>query len=590
MDMVSAIEAAEKYVSDEHELTFAAEVSRLIAERSPELADRFYQPLSFGTGGLRGKIGGGTNRMNPLVVARTTQAIGEYLQNFYSILRVKIAICYDYRRHSRYFSKLASFVLARMGIEVFLFSFARPTPMLSFAVREKECHAGIMITASHNPPEYNGYKVYWSDGAQIVSPHDSNIENIITSLHGPIFKKSEVSLNLDYLYNEVARYHRSGLISYSDDSLDKQFLESVLSQRRHKDLSLSEVSIAYTPLHGVGITVIDDLAKQLNIVLAVEPLQGIPDGEFSHTKSPNPEDPVSLDRVTALCKEKSCDVLVATDPDADRLGTGVRNDDTIILIDGNQLGALMIDYLLAQSSPKEQPYVVVNTIVTSDLQSSIINFYSAQQIQTLTGFKHIAEVLRALKKKNELDRFLMGTEESYGFLIGTHSWDKDAITAIAVFSEMVAYYASRGCTLIDRLHELYKQHGYFLERTISFVHEGSEGLESIKNNMQMIRSTTRKMIGTYPVTRCIDYLKRSITHRDGRVEQFEDTPASNVLKWYLDGFGWLCIRPSGTEPKIKLYFSYLDKDCVDVAASQKKAIQAIEEFKPIVLKDLSIHA
>ncbi len=568
--------AAEQYIADEHEELFAAEVRRLIQEQDfSELEDRFYCPLAFGTGGLRGKIGGGTNRMNPLVVGRITKGLGIYLQRCYPKTALRVAICFDSRRHSRYFSKIAACILADLGIQVYLFPQARPTPLLSFAVRDQACHAGIMITASHNPPEYNGYKMYWHDGAQIVAPHDAAIEQTIASITGPVFDKQAMKNNLDLIYAALDEFHRKEMVVYADPPLEERFMQAVIAERRNKTMGLDQVSIAYTPLHGVGSSLIEKVCAALAIDVRPEPLQSIPDGEFPTVTSPNPEDPRSLERVIALSEKEGCDGCIATDPDADRIGIGVQTQDGLILIDGNQLGALVIDYLLAHSKQQKEPYVVVNTIVTSDLQSKIIQAHGAKQEQTLTGFKHIAEIIRSLHAEGKLSRFLMGTEESFGLLIGTHVWDKDSITAAVIVCEMIAYYKSKSMTLCDQLVELYKIHGFYTEKTYSFVFEGSEGMEHILAIMQKMRSQKQTTIGNYPVTRQIDFLQRRIIESDGTEQTFSHIPSSNVLKWYLDGFGWVCLRPSGTEPKIKLYYSYTEP-FTTLAAAHTHADAAIK--------------
>lgn len=557
MNTKAIIAAAKRYSADEHEILFASEISKLVQENNiTELEDRFYQSLSFGTGGLRGKIGGGSNRMNPLVVGRSTKGFGLYLQSYYKQKDIRVAICYDSRRHSRYFSRLAACVLAELGAQVYLFSHPRPTPLLSFAVRDQACHAGIMITASHNPPEYNGYKVYWNDGAQIVEPHDGSIEESIATLEGPVFDKRAIQNNLDYLYTRLEEYRDCNAVVYSDPSIDERFLQTAIGERRNRGLTLKDVSIAYTPLHGVGGSLIQPAAEALHLKLHCEAEQSIPDSEFSTVVSPNPEDSRSLQRVIELCNSRRCDVLIATDPDADRIGVGVHIDSGIELIDGNQLGALVIDYLLAHTERSDDPLIVVNTIVTSDLQSRIIAFYGAEQKQTLTGFKHIAGVIRSLNEENKLSRFLLGTEESFGLLIGTHVWDKDSITAAIIVCEMVAYYKKKNMTIYDRLIQLYERYGYYQEKTYSFVFEGSEGMQKIASIMDSTRKNMQVSVGDYAVVRRIDFLRQCVEIPGEASEAFTQTPPSNVLKWYLKDFGWVCLRPSGTEPKIKLYYSY----------------------------------
>ena len=505
--------------------------------------DRFYRDLAFGTGGLRGVIGAGTNRMNIYTVRKATQGIAEYLNESFD--DASVAIAYDSRKNSKKFAQTAAEVFAGNGIKVYLFDTLMPTPMLSFAVRHLKCSAGVVITASHNPAKYNGYKVYGSDGCQITL----EAAEMITGYIGrkDIFE--------DIRQDDFNRSLSAGMICYiGQDTIDEYF-------RAVKRYSVFEetggLKIVYTPLNGAGLKSVLQILNEIGIRdITVVPEQEKPDENFTTCPYPNPEEKEALKLGVALCEKTGADLLLGTDPDCDRVGTAVKHNGEYILVNGNQMGVLLFDFVcMMRSNTGDMPEkpVAVKTIVTTEMAQSIANEYGVELINVLTGFKFIGEQIGLLEKKGEVERYVFGFEESYGYLSGTHARDKDAVNASMLICEMAAYYKIKGMTLIDRLDELYRKHGYFYDRLESFTFEGADGMQHMEDLMKKLRKEDVKMWGSLPVKRISDYLA-SVQKENGASTRIA-LPKSDVMGYALEGGSSVVIRPSGTEPKIKIYYS-----------------------------------
>ncbi len=545
---------AREYVEYERDERFRVEVEELLErDAEDELSDRFYEDLEFGTGGLRGVIGGGFNRMNPLVVARATEGLARHVlahgdRSVDGGLRAVVA--YDCRRYSDTFALQTALVFAANGIRAYLFPSLRPTPQLSFAVRYLGASVGVVVTASHNPPEYNGYKVYWSDGAQVVAPHDAAIINEVRAVSGaPAQIERQEALE-------------KGLLVYLDTDMDDEFVAMVKRQSVHPELLRergADLKIVYTPLHGTGAMLVERVLGELGIRVVTVPEQREPDGEFPTVKSPNPEEASALARALELGARERADIVMGTDPDADRIGAAVPGKDGFELLTGNQLGALLADYVLGgrreRGTLPERP-VFVKTIVTTELQRKVAEFHGARVHDTLTGFKHIATVMRRLDAHPEEGTYVLGGEESYGYLIGTEVRDKDAITAAMMTAELALYQHSQGRTVLDRLHELYEQFGYYEEIQISRYFHGQAGSRTIADLMKKLRKEPPAEIAGVPVRLVKDYQAHTTTDvRTKQVRHDIDLPSSNVLQFILTDDAVVSARPSGTEPKIKFYAS-----------------------------------
>lgn len=529
------------------------ELAALKAEK--EIEDRFYRELEFGTGGLRGIMGAGTNRMNRYTVGRVTKGLGNYLLKIYGAESCSVhgvVIGYDTRNNSKFFSQITADVLSSMGIKAFLFACARPTPQLSFTVREMKALAGIVITASHNSKEYNGYKIYDEFGCQIVPWQVEQVigyVNAITDYH---------SINFN---------GNSALISMVDNT-DK-FVRAVMEQSRCKDKQAkANLHIIYTPLHGTGkvpVTRVLELAGFKNIDLVAD--QIMDDGDFPTVVSPNPEDRRALKLGIAQAKKTGADIVLGTDPDSDRVGIAVRSNDGYQLMSGNQVGALLVDYVLSHTdiSSIKKP-AVVKTIVTSELGANIARQRGVAVFSTLTGFKFIGEKITQFESGNPEQEytFLFGYEESYGYLAGTHARDKDAVVSSLLICEMAAEYKAVGKSLLDRINEIYGEFGYFRDAMDSFTLKGKDGLEKISCMMSTLRSSGSPFNRTSRIT---DY-SNPVNAEPG----FGILPISNVLRYDLEGDSWIAVRPSGTEPKIKIYYSVKGKNKID-AEKKFKIIQ-----------------
>ncbi|MFV0440975.1 MAG: phospho-sugar mutase [Lachnospirales bacterium] len=538
-----------------------------------ELEDRFYKNLEFGTGGLRGIIGAGDNRLNKYTVNKASQGLANYIKKNQIEGKDGIAIAYDSRNFSPEFAKYASEVFAGNGIKVHLYESLRPTPQLSYAVRALNCVAGIVITASHNPPEYNGYKVYWCDGAQVPFPRDEEIINEVNAI--------ENYFDVDTL--DYGKGIENGLINIIDKSLDVSYINEVVSQVVNPTLikENNDISIVYTPIHGSGYIPVKNALKQAgftNVHIVEE--QAEPDGNFTTVGYPNPEDPKVFKLAIELAKEVNADVILGTDPDSDRMGAVIKdNDGNYITLKGNTIGILLAEYICSQKlrfgtlSPKG---AIVSTIVSTNLARVIANDYNLDYFETLTGFKYIGEKILDFENTGSND-YVFGFEESFGYLVGTYARDKDAVVASVIFSELAAYYKNQNISIYDGLNEIYNKYGYYLEDLVSVNLKGIDGLEVMKKAMNNLRNNPPKVINNQKVIAMRDYFeKKRYNYLDNNTSDL-DFVKSNVLYFELEDNSWCCVRPSGTEPKIKLYYGVVDKT---LELSTKK----LDNFKESITK------
>ncbi len=548
-----------------------------IAKDEKEIEERFYRDLEFGTGGLRGIIGAGTNRMNIYTVRKATQG----LSNF--ILKEKaekkgVAIAFDSRNMSPEFAEEAALCLAANGIKAYIFPSLRPTPMLSFALRELGCTAGIVVTASHNPPEYNGYKVYWEDGAQITYPKD---EQII----------GEVNAVTDYasvktMSREAAE--KAGLYQVIGPEIDDKYIEALKSLAIHPEIIREEaqnLKIVYTPLHGTGNIPVRRILKELGFEkVYVVKEQELPDGNFPTVSYPNPEDKNAFTLALELAKEVDADIVLATDPDADRLGVYAKDAKTgeYMSFTGNMSGMLILEYILSQRKALgtlPENGAVVTTIVSGKMSKEITKEYGMTLIETLTGFKYIGEQIKFFEQTGSHE-YVFGYEESYGCLVGTHARDKDAVVAVMALCEVAAYCRHQGITLCDQMETLFKKYGYYKEGLCTVTLKGQEGAKKIQSMMEQIRTNVPDAVGGLKVLRFRDYRENIIRDCGTGEETATGLPRSNVLYFELENDAWCCIRPSGTEPKIKFYIGVKGSD--DADAQEKldtltKAVEALAE-------------
>lgn len=524
---------------------------RAIADDENEIKERFYTELEFGTAGLRGVIGAGLNRMNVYTVRKATQGLANY------ILKVGgkekgVAIAFDSRRMSPEFADVAACCLAANGIKAYRFETLRPTPELSFAVRTLGCIAGINITASHNPPEYNGYKVYWEDGAQITPPHDKGIMDEVKAI-------TDFSV-LKTMDAEEAK--KAGLYEVIGAAIDDAYIAELKKQVKNPEVikeMQDDITIVYTPLHGTGNIPARRVLKEIGFEhVYVVPEQELPDGEFPTVSYPNPEAKEAFALALKLAEEKDADLVLATDPDADRLGVYVKDTKSgeYITLTGNMSGCLLAEYTISQIKEKQglpEDGALIKTIVTSNMADAIAEHYHVRLIEVLTGFKYIGQQILGFEN-NHNGTYLFGFEESYGCLIGTHARDKDAIVATMALCEAAAYYKKKGMTLWDAMVEMYERYGYYKDDVKSITLKGIEGLGKIQKIMDSLRNNTPDAIGPYQVLSARDY--KLDTKKDMLTGEVTATglPSSNVLYYDLPDHAWLCVRPSGTEPKIKLYY------------------------------------
>ncbi len=520
-------------------------------ENNPkELEDSFYTSLEFGTGGLRGLMGVGTNRMNVYTVGMATQGLSNYLNEVFAGEEISVAISYDNRNNNMLFANTTANVFAANGIKVYIFDAMRPTPELSFAIRELNCKSGVMITASHNPKEYNGYKAYWNDGAQIVEPHDINIINNVSKITDA---------------SQVKWHGNENLIVQIGAEIDEKFINHVLAIRLNKELvdKYGDFGIVYTPIHGTGAVMMPKTLEAYGFPnVAVVEEQAIADGNFPTVIHPNPEDPKALEMAIALAEKNGAEIVLATDPDADRIAIAVRGfDNKFIPINGNQACALLSYYLLKMRQErglmKGNEYII-KTIVTTELVKDIADKFSVECFDVLTGFKYIAAVIRENEGKK---LFIGGGEESYGYMIGEAVRDKDALASAAIICEMHAWAKSQGKTLLDLLIEIYQEFGLYQEGQVAITKKGMDGVEEIRNMMKSFRENPPKQINGMDVITMKDYKSlESKNMLDGTISKI-DLPESNVLQFITSDNSIISIRPSGTEPKIKFYFGVREELC-----------------------------
>jgi len=539
------LERAKSWLEGDYDQETKAKVQELIGQNPKELTDAFYTNLEFGTGGLRGIMGVGTNRMNKYTVGAATQGLANYLNKMFADRNeIKIAIAYDSRRNNTFFAGITADVMSANGIRVYLFDALRPTPELSFAIRYLHCQAGVVITASHNPPEYNGYKAYWEDGGQLINPHDKNVI-------GEVLKIKDNS--------EIKFQRNPDLVEMIGEEIDKAYIAKV------RELSLSpesiqkhcDLKIVYTPIHGTGARLVPEGLKAYGFKNIYNvPEQDIPDGNFPTVKSPNPEEPPALNMAIEKARQVNASLVLATDPDADRVGVAVLNDkNEFILLNGNQTATILLYYLLTQWKAKGKltgKEFTIKTVVTSEILRDISVKAGVEYFDTLTGFKYIAEIIRNNEGRK---KFIGGGEESYGFLIGDFVRDKDAISACCMIAECAAWAAERGKTLYQLLPEIYNEYGFYKERLLSITRKGKEGSEEIKKMMEGYRTTPPRAINGSPIVMIKDYVKQLTFDVEKGSEEKINLPKSDVLQFLLTDGSKISVRPSGTEPKIKFYFS-----------------------------------
>ena len=560
------LERAQSWLTEQYDEETRKKVQELIDNDPNELTESFYRNLEFGTGGLRGIMGVGTNRMNVYTVAMATQGFANYIKKMNpGEKELRVAVAYDCRNNSPAFANITADVMSANGIHVFLFDCLRPTPELSFAVREMHCHAGVMVTASHNPKEYNGYKAYWNDGGQLVSPHDKNVIAEVEKIADP----SMVNFN-----------RRPELITILDEKFDDIYLDKVFGLslsldliKKHKDLK-----IVYTPIHGTGRRLVPEILKRKGFenVYCVEE-QMVVDGDFPTVKSPNPEEPAAMALAVKKAQDINADLVLATDPDADRVGVAVKNEKgEFILLNGNQAASVFLYYLLTRwhelgkLTGKE---FVVKTIVTTELLFEIAKKYNVDRYDVLTGFKYIADKILELEGKKQ---FIGGGEESYGYLAGDFVRDKDAVIATSLLAEAMAWAAEQGKTFYELLCDIYREFGLYKEKLVSLTKKGISGTEEIKAMMARFRETPPTEIAGEKVVVVRDYkVLEAKDLQNGKVTAI-NLPKSDVLQFFTENGSKISIRPSGTEPKIKFYFSMKGKIEGSIEESMKVLDKKLE--------------
>ncbi len=529
-----------------------------------EIKERFYKDLEFGTGGLRGIIGAGTNRMNIYTVGKATQGLADYiLENNPNGAQMGVAIAYDSRNMSPEFARKTGLTLCANGIKAYVFESLRPTPELSFAVRHLGCTAGVVVTASHNPPEYNGYKVYWQDGGQVPYPRDEAIIEKVNAVAG-----FDAIKTMDY--DEAVS---KGLYITIGKEVDDEYIKNVKAQSLNPDIvakTADSLKIVYTPLHGTGNIPVRRVLSEIGFKnVYVVPEQELPDGNFSTVGYPNPEDPKAFTLAIKLAKEVGADVIIGTDPDCDRVGVVVKDSKgEYVVLTGNMTGALLTNYMLSQRKEKgvlPANGAVVKTIVTTEMIRPIAAEYGVKLFDVLTGFKYIGEKIKQFEETGDYT-FVFGFEESYGCLSGTYARDKDAVVASMLVAELTAFYKNQGKTLYDGLIELYEKYGYYREGITSITLKGIEGVEKIKYIMDTLRKNPPKDFIGNNVMWLRDYTKDEFTNLITGETEKNTLPSSNVLHYTLENGDWVCVRPSGTEPKIKIYYGIKGTGMSDAAS------------------------
>ncbi len=543
-----------------------------------EVEDRFYRELEFGTGGLRGVIGAGTNRMNKYTVRKATQGLANYIKKNGGADAAKkgVAISYDCRRFSPEFADETALCLAANGIKAYVSDILRPTPELSFALREFGCIAGVMVTASHNPPEYNGYKVYWEDGAQVTPPHDTGIISevvAITDYHDVKTMSKEDAI-------------AAGLYVSFGEEIDDKYMVELKKQIIHKDVideMADKFTIVYSPFHGTGNLPVRRVLKELGFKnVFVVPEQELPDPDFTTLAYPNPEDPKAFELALKLAKEKDADIVLATDPDADRLGIYAKDNKTgeYVAFTGNMSGMLIGDYILRErqatgTMPANPAFVT--TIVTTNMAKAVASKYGLHYIEVLTGFKYIGEQIKLFEQNGQSHNYVFGLEESYGCLAGTHARDKDAVVAVMMLCELAAFYKKQGKSVWDAMIDMYEEYGYYKEGQYSITMKGKEGAEQIAALMDRLRKNPPKEFGGFKVLEFRDYKTGKTLDMASGKEGETGLPTSNVLYFELNDDAWCCARPSGTEPKIKFYMGVKGKNLEDADKLQTELTDAVKK-------------
>ena len=558
--MKNIIEKATLWLSDTFDSETQQEIQQLITDNSDDLTDRFYKDLEFGTGGMRGMMGAGTNRINKYTLGKATQGLSNYLKESYPNQKIKVAIAYDCRHNSDTFSRLVAEVLSANDIHVVLFEDLRPTPELSFAVNELNCHAGIVLTASHNPPEYNGYKVYWTDGGQIVPPQDKSIIDEVNSL-----EFSDINFNA-----------KPALISEIGAEVDEAFWKASIENGTFDIQGRENLKIVFTSLHGTSVKLIPEVLKRAGYsqIHSIKE-QEIPDGDFPTVKSPNPEEPEALEMATNLAEKIGADIVLGTDPDSDRIGIAVRDTNgKIKLLNGNQAMVVMTDFLIKQWQQQGKlngKQFIGSTIVSTSMVNDIANSYGVETKIGLTGFKWIAKMIQDFPEQE----FIGGGEESFGYMVGDFVRDKDAVTSALLACEIAAAAKSKGSSFYDTLLELYTKHSFYKERLVSFTKKGMDGAAQIKQIMIDLRKNPLTHIDGSKVTFVNDYDASTEKNMSTGEVKIMDLPKSNVLIYHTEDGTKVAARPSGTEPKIKFYFSVQSKlDSVENAIEKEQELDA----------------
>jgi phosphoglucomutase len=570
MDQENILKTAQAWTVAPFDAQTIAATMTLINAPGDELTESFYKDLEFGTGGMRGIMGLGTNRINKYTLGKNTQGLSQYLKTSFPNEQVKVAIAYDCRHKSKELAQIVAQVFSANGIQVYLFPELRPTPLLSYTVRRKGCHAGIVLTASHNPPEYNGYKVYWQDGGQLVPPQDKEILDLISTLD----------------FKDINFKSKDTLITLLEPEDDQAFInDAVKNGKIAGDVDRSRLKIVFTSLHGTSITVLPETLKAAGYTdLHVVKEQAFPDGDFPTVQSPNPEEPEALAMAVKLANEIHADMVIGTDPDGDRLGVAVRdNDGAMVLLNGNQTMIAMTDFLLKQTDlgTKNKPFIG-STIVSTPMMHDLAAAYNVECKEGLTGFKWIAKMIEDYPGQD----FIGGGEESFGYMVGDFVRDKDAVTAALLACEWYAFAKANNATAYSQLLDLYVKHGCYQEKLVSLVKKGISGAQEIKQMMAEMRAMPPQKIAGQTVMYIEDYLTGVRTNRELDATETMEIPSSNVLIFYLEDGTKIAARPSGTEPKIKFYISV--KAPLDTVANYPTVQQELNNKIEQILIDLQI--
>jgi len=569
--MENILDKAQLWLSDTFDTETQKEVAQLITSKSDDLADRFYKDLEFGTGGMRGMMGAGTNRINKYTLGKATQGLSNYLKKSYPNQDLKVAIAYDCRHNSDTFSKLVADVLSANNISVVVFEDLRPTPELSFAVNELNCHAGIVLTASHNPPEYNGYKVYWTDGGQIVPPQDKSIIDEVNSLE----------------FSDINFEAKPELISEIGAEVDEAFWNASIKNGTFDVKGRNDLKIVFTSLHGTSVKLIPEVLKRAGYsqVHSIKE-QEVPDGDFPTVKSPNPEEPEALEMATNLAEKIGADIVLGTDPDSDRIGIAVRDTDgKIKLLNGNQAMVVMTDFLIKQWKKQGKlngNQFVGSTIVSTNMVNDIAKSYGVETKIGLTGFKWIAKMIKDFPGQE----FIGGGEESFGYMVGDFVRDKDAVTSALLACEIAADAKANGSSFYQELLQLYVDHQFYKERLVSFTKKGMDGAQQIKQIMIDLRKNPLTHIDGSKVTFLNDYDASTEKNMITGEETIMDLPKSNVLIYHTEDGTKVAARPSGTEPKIKFYFSV--KSSLETVENAVKKEQELEAKIDRIITEMDI--